>query len=81
MLKHTASRIDNWVSKKNNGENNNLYGSTFHKSDLDWFAHGDTDDDAFDSNNLVGPITAAVQKQQAKKTAGLPKNNIFDPIT
>ena len=54
----------------------------FHKADLDRFPYHDNDlDDDIDSiNNPVGPIIAAIQKQQAKKTATLPKNNISGPM-
>ena len=59
----------------------------FHKYDLNGYVYDndiDTDDndneDNFNNNNPVGPIIAAIQKQQAKKTARLPKNNISDPM-
>ena len=59
----------------------------FHKYYLNGYAC-DGDDDAAaddvdhnnDDNGLVGPIIAAIQKQQAKKTARLPKNNISDSL-
>ena len=63
---------------------------TFHKCDLNGYAcvadidTDDNDDDNDDNdddynnynNNPVGPIFAAIQKQQAKKTARLSKNDI-----
>ena len=59
----------------------------FHKHDIDDFIYDaeDTDDDVYDDddvikNDPVDPIVAAIQKQQAKKTARLPKNNISDPM-
>ena len=55
----------------------------FHKYDLNGYAYdvdNETDDSDADhnnnNNNPVCPIIAASQKQQAKKTARLPKNNI-----
>ena len=59
----------------------------FHKYDLNGYAcdnNVDTDDtdDDFNINecNPVGPIIVAIQEQQAKKTAILPKNDIFDAL-
>ena len=59
----------------------------FHKHDADDFTYDaeDTDDDAYNNNNNtnndpVNPIVAAIQRQQAKKTARLPKNNVSDPM-
>ena len=41
----------------------------------------DIDDDCDDDDNHpVVPNIAAIQKQQAKKTARLPNNNISDPM-
>ena len=59
----------------------------FHKYDLSGHAH-DNDDDTNDNdddydnnnNNPVDPRNAAIQKQQIKKTARLPKNDISDPM-
>ena len=59
----------------------------FHKYDLNGHAYddnvdtGDNDDDFnINNNNPEGPVIAAIQKQQAKKTARLPKYNISDPM-
>tara|TARA_B000000565_G_scaffold9507_1_gene7250 strand:- start:1657 stop:2595 length:939 start_codon:yes stop_codon:yes gene_type:complete len=56
----------------------------FHKYDLNGYDYDndtdDNDDDQNNNNNPVGTIIAAIQKQQAKKTARLPKNNISDPM-
>ena len=48
----------------------------FHENDLHRFDYQDTDaavDDDYENDNLVGPITAAIQKQLAKKTAAFLK--------
>ena len=60
--------------------------SMFHKNDLNRFTYDDdveTDIDDFNhnnDNNPVGSIIKDIQKQRAKKTATLPKNNISDPM-
>ena len=57
--------------------------SMFHKSHFDRSAYdsdNDTDDDDYDDNNPLSPIIAAIQQQQGKKTATLPKNNTSDPM-
>ena len=55
--------------------------SMFHKFNLDHYAYDkDSDDDHDNNDNPVGSIIAAIQKQQAKKKARLPKNNISDPM-
>ena len=58
----------------------------FHKYDLNGYTYdnnidADDDDDDFNINNKNsrGPIIADIQKQQAKKTARLSKNNISVP--
>ena len=55
--------------------------SMFHRNYLIRFEYNDKDtDDAddYDKINPVAYIIAIIQKQQAKKTATLPKNNISD---
>ena len=55
----------------------------FHKNDLGQFIYDDDDSDDeedYNNNNPVIPIIEAIQKQQAKKTAKLPKNNISHPM-
>ena len=57
--------------------------SMFHRDDLLWSQNDDVNTDDGDNVNItnpVGPIIADIQKQQAKKTARLPKNNISDPM-
>ena len=57
-----------------------------HKYDLNGYAYDDDDfnaaddDDQDNEHDPVGLIIAAIQKHQAKKTARLSKNNIFDPM-
>lgn len=54
----------------------------FHKKDLEGFIYNNSDEEDYDNsnNNPILPIIADIQKQQAKKTAKLPKNNISDPM-
>lgn len=56
--------------------------SMFHKSDLERFAYDDNSDvdTNYNNNNPIVPIIADIQKQHAKRTAKLPKNNISDPM-
>ena len=52
----------------------------FHKFNLDHYVYDDDIEDERDNDNPVGSIIAAIQQQQAKKKARLPKNNISDPM-
>ena len=52
----------------------------FHKFQYDDNIDINNDSDVVDNTNPLDSIIAAIQKQQAKKTATLPKNNISDPM-
>ena len=54
--------------------------SMFHKFNLDHFIYDNDVEENDDNDNPVGPIIAAIQQQQARKNARLPKNNISDPM-
>ena len=52
----------------------------FHKFNLNHYLYDKNSDEEHNNDNPVGSIIAAIQQQQAKKNARLPKNNISDPM-